>query len=266
MSERKLKKARGNEFQIGDLVWARVKSYPWWPGMVFNQAFASPSVFKTKKEGYLLVSFFGDSTYKWFTPASLRPFDSQSGSKLEQTKTASFKLAAEDVVAEVKRRAALGLACRCRNPSLFQSTNVQGFLKVNVSGYEYEPEGLYSIDQIRRAREAFEPEKTLSFVQELALAPGIDMKSDLNHMENVAKVLAYRKAVFSEFDKTYAQAFAVEPEYAQASAIEPEFAQAFAVEPENTFAASNKEEEMSRQGTPLVCYLSFTFYDSCASI
>ena len=64
-------------YEFGDMVWGKVKSYPWWPGQVFNEAFAVSDVYKTKIDGHVLVAFFGDGTYEWLgqldieTPNSL---------------------------------------------------------------------------------------------------------------------------------------------------------------------------------------------------
>ncbi|CAI9778717.1 unnamed protein product [Fraxinus pennsylvanica] len=52
--------AVGNGYQVGDMVWGKVKSHPWWPGFIHNEAFATPSVRRTKHEGHVLVAFFGD--------------------------------------------------------------------------------------------------------------------------------------------------------------------------------------------------------------
>ncbi|KAJ6305908.1 hypothetical protein OIU78_021274 [Salix suchowensis] len=38
-------------FEVGDMVWGKVKSHPWWPGHIFNEAFASSSVRRTRREG-----------------------------------------------------------------------------------------------------------------------------------------------------------------------------------------------------------------------
>lgn len=95
----------------------------------------------------------------------------------------------------------------------------------------YQPGGLYSTDQIKRAREDFHPLETLSFAQPLALSPRFDVQRDVNFMKNVAKVLAYLKEVFNEFDETYAQALGVQPGgYG------------------NLLVVSNKQEEVMTQG------------------
>lgn len=37
-------------FEVGDMVWGKVKSHPWWPGHIFNEAFASSSVRRTRRD------------------------------------------------------------------------------------------------------------------------------------------------------------------------------------------------------------------------
>ncbi|KAA8527465.1 hypothetical protein F0562_034820 [Nyssa sinensis] len=198
----------GCGYEVGDLVWGKVKSHPWWPGQIFDEAFASSSVCNMKKEGHVLVAFYGDNSYGWFKSTSLIAFDPYYAEKLKQTNAGEFLIAVEEAVDEVNRRAALGLACRCRNPYNFQSMNVQGYFEVDVSGYE--SGSVYSLKQIERARDGFQPSETLSFVKKLALMPQNDMQTNIKWMKNIAKVLAYRKAVFEEFDETYAQAFGVQ--------------------------------------------------------
>jgi DNA (cytosine-5)-methyltransferase 3A len=62
-------------FEVGDLVWGKVKSHPWWLGHIFNEAFASSQVRWTRREGHALVAFFGDRSYGWFDPTKLILFD-----------------------------------------------------------------------------------------------------------------------------------------------------------------------------------------------
>jgi hypothetical protein len=69
------KNLRNRRHDIGDLVWGRVKSYPWWPGQIFDEALASPSVCCAKRDGHIPVSFYGDYTYAWLDPQQIIPFD-----------------------------------------------------------------------------------------------------------------------------------------------------------------------------------------------
>ncbi|XP_022727575.1 uncharacterized protein LOC111283359 [Durio zibethinus] len=196
-------------FEVGDMVWGKVKSHPWWPGHIFNEALASPSVRRTRREGHVLVAFFGDSSYGWFDPAELVPFDLYFMEKSQQTNSRTFVKAVEEAMDEASRRCGLGLACKCRNPYNFRPTNVQGYFAVDVP--DYEPNGVYSVNQIRNARNSFKPSETLSFVKQLASAPGACDLQGIEFFKNKATVFSFRKAAFEEFDETYAQAFGVQP-------------------------------------------------------
>ncbi|KAI4301775.1 hypothetical protein L6164_035022 [Bauhinia variegata] len=197
----------GDGFEVGDMVWGRVKSHPWWPGHIFNEAFASPLVRRTKREGHVLVAFFGDSSYGWFEPDELVPFDPNFAEKSRQTNSRNFLKAVEEAVDEASRRRGLGLACRCRNPDNFRLTNIQGYFSVDVP--DYEPGGVYSNSQIRNARDSFRPTDTIDFVKQLALAPNGGEQKSMSFIKNKATVFAYRRAVFEQYDETYAQAFGV---------------------------------------------------------
>ncbi|KAK2991995.1 hypothetical protein RJ640_014856 [Escallonia rubra] len=209
-----------NGYQVGDMVWGKVKYHPWWPGLVFDEAVASSVVFKEKREGCLLVAFFGDASYGWFDPGELLPFALHYSEKLMQTNAQTFLTAVEEALDETRRRAALGLACCCRSPSNFRPVNAEGFFEVDVPGYE--AGGLYSMEQIQKARENFQPRKMLSFIRQLALRSRTDVKRSISLTTKVAKVLAYRKATFEEFDETYAQAFGVQPVRRADSAVAPD--------------------------------------------
>ncbi|XP_022773468.1 uncharacterized protein LOC111315754 [Durio zibethinus] len=196
-------------FEVGDMVWGKVKSHPWWPGHIFNEAFASPCVRRTRREGHVLVAFFGDSSYGWFDPAELIPFDHHFVEKSQQTNSRTFVKAVEEAMDEASRRLGLGLTCKCRNPYNLRPTNVQGYFAVDVP--DYEPNGVYSVNQIRHARSSFKPSETLSFVKQLASAPGAYDQQSIEFFKNKATIFSFRKAVFEEFDETYAQAFGVQP-------------------------------------------------------
>ncbi|KAF5740047.1 putative Tudor/PWWP/MBT superfamily protein [Tripterygium wilfordii] len=195
--------------EVGDMVWGKVKSHPWWPGHIFNEAFASPSVRRTRRNGHVLVAFFGDSSYGWFDPSELIPFDRNFAEKSQQTTARNFVKAVEEAMDEASRRRGLGLACRCRNPYNFRPTNVKGYFAVDVP--DYEPNVIYSVNQISKARDGFQPSAILSFLKQLALAPRDSEETSLEFVNNKATVSCLRKAVFEEFDETYAQAFGVQP-------------------------------------------------------
>ncbi|CAI8615454.1 unnamed protein product [Vicia faba] len=211
-SERNIDTGTGTDlgygFEVGDLVWGKVKSHPWWPGHIYNEAFASPSVRRARREGHVLVAFFGDSSYGWFEPEELIPFEANFAEKSQQTYSRTFIKAVEEAVDEASRRRGLGLACKCRNGQNFRPVKVKGYYSVDV--LDYEPGGVYSESQIRNARDSFDPLETLDFVRELALAPLEEEHGSIGFVQNKATVNAYRKAVFEQYDETYAQAFGVQ--------------------------------------------------------
>lgn len=194
-------------FEVGDLVWGKVKSHPWWPGHIFNEAFASSQVRRTRREGHVLVAFFGDSSYGWFDPAELIPFDPHFAEKSLQTNHRTFVKAVEEAVDEANRRCGVGMVCKCRNPYNFRATSVEGYFVVDVP--DYEPGAVYSENQIKKVRDSFKPSEILSFLKQLAVLPHSDDQKSLNFNKNKATAFAFRKAVFEEYDETYAQAFGV---------------------------------------------------------
>ncbi|KAK7332990.1 hypothetical protein VNO80_29750 [Phaseolus coccineus] len=208
-AERHVSRDLGFGFEVGDMVWGKVKSHPWWPGHVYTEAFASPSVRRLKREGHVLVAFFGDSSYGWFEPTELIPFDENFTEKSQQTNSRTFLRAVEEAVDEACRRRGLGLCCRCRNADNFRPINVEGYFCVDVE--EYEPGGLYSDGQIKKARDSFKPTETLAFLKQLAISPHDGGRGSIGFTNNKATLSAYRKAVFEQFDETYAQAFGVQP-------------------------------------------------------
>ncbi|WOG84363.1 hypothetical protein DCAR_0103546 [Daucus carota subsp. sativus] len=210
VSRKGFEEKTGSFYEVGDLVWGKVKSHPWWPGQVYSEELASVAVRRSKTEGYVLVAFFGDCSYGWFDPSELVPFDSSYAEKAQQTSLRTFVKAVEEAVDEASRRRTLGLACRCRNAYNFRPTTVSGYLTVDVG--DFENGAVYSVDQIRKSRDDFRPREMLNFVNQLALSSVNVEHEAIDFVKNKATALAYRKAVYEEFDETYAQAFGHEPE------------------------------------------------------
>ncbi|KAL1549590.1 DNA (cytosine-5-)-methyltransferase [Salvia divinorum] len=200
--------AVGYGYESGDMVWGKVKSHPWWPGHIYNEALASPSVQKTKREGHVLVAFFGDSSYGWYYPSELIPFEDNFLEKSQQTSSRPFLKAVAEAVDELSRRQALGLACRCRNEFNFWPSGVDDYFVVDVG--DFDPL-VYSLSQINKARSSFHPNEMLSLVKQLALKPLGPHDQTIEFVKNKATALACRKALFEEFDETYAQAFGTTP-------------------------------------------------------
>ena len=52
----------------GDIVFARVSGYGFWPGQVMDARKATKEVRKNHKPNNILISFFGDNSYGSFKP------------------------------------------------------------------------------------------------------------------------------------------------------------------------------------------------------
>jgi hypothetical protein len=69
------KDVEGEVKEIGDLVWVKYSSYPWWPATVCPESDCPPDVRKKKKDGSVLVVFLGQPQYAWVDKSNIRPFE-----------------------------------------------------------------------------------------------------------------------------------------------------------------------------------------------
>ncbi|KAI5072644.1 hypothetical protein GOP47_0012750 [Adiantum capillus-veneris] len=157
---------QGSEFGIGDLVWAKVRSHPWWPAQIFDPADASKSARKAKKSGRVLVAFFGDCTFAWVQQSQMIAFRPNFKEKVQQTTMRIFCLAVEEALEELCRRSELGLSCRhfkgaMHSTSSFPDANTGIREGVRIERFK----------DIRASAEMFRPKKTLDFVKNVAAAP-----------------------------------------------------------------------------------------------
>lgn len=100
-------------FRVGDLVWGKIRSHPWWPGQVCDPKDASEFAIEHKQEGRLLVTFFGDGTWSWCLPSQLIPFVENFSEMVTNGGSKSFSNAVESAVNEVGRLVELEMTCNC---------------------------------------------------------------------------------------------------------------------------------------------------------
>ncbi|KAI9473649.1 MAG: hypothetical protein EXX96DRAFT_610576 [Benjaminiella poitrasii] len=87
------------EYTPGDIVFAKLKGYPWWPARVENDKDIPPKVLKQKgkSKGVLYtVFFYGSRDYGFFGPDCVRPFDRETVErdlKAKKFKTKDLELA-----------------------------------------------------------------------------------------------------------------------------------------------------------------------------
>ncbi|MCO5611460.1 hypothetical protein L7F22_065713 [Adiantum nelumboides] len=148
----------GVRYRLGDMVWGKVKSHPWWPGQLYDPALASASAMEFKRDSCFLVAFFGDSTFGWFAESELIPYDPNFPQKSRQTSAHNFVDAVEDSLDEVRRRVKLGLTCHCSSSA-----------EAPESGKKRP--GLLYDRQLHDIRRTFEPAKLLFAIKQLACSP-----------------------------------------------------------------------------------------------
>ncbi|PUZ64044.1 hypothetical protein GQ55_3G112600 [Panicum hallii var. hallii] len=203
--------------RFGDMVWGKVKSHPWWPGHIYSVDLTDDEeVHSGRRDGLVLVAFFGDSSYGWFDPQELVPFEDHFAEKAAQggSSRSSFAAAVAEAVDEVARRSALALLCPCREPEAFRPHPSDGrFFLVDVPGFDTDAD--YHPDQIQAARDRFVPRGALDYLLDAAVtqrnAAEVAART-VPGMEMAGLFMAYRRTVFAPRDDTYAEAFGVDPE------------------------------------------------------
>lgn len=93
--------SEGNRFSVGDFVWGKIKSHPWWPGRIYDPEDASDYALKLRQKNRLLVAYFGDRTFAWCHPSQLKPFEENFGDMVKQSNSRAFVNAVQDAVNEI---------------------------------------------------------------------------------------------------------------------------------------------------------------------
>ncbi|KZV23917.1 hypothetical protein F511_22492 [Dorcoceras hygrometricum] len=102
-----------NGFLVGDFVWGKIRSHPWWPGQVYDPRDASEFAMKHGQEGRLLVAFFGDGSCSWCLPSQLTPFVPNFKKMSKDSSSNSFRYAVQKALDEVGRIMELEMTCKC---------------------------------------------------------------------------------------------------------------------------------------------------------
>ncbi|KAF8399694.1 hypothetical protein HHK36_015564 [Tetracentron sinense] len=101
------------DFSVGDFVWGKIKSHPWWPGQIYDPSDASKFAAKYQRRDRLLVAYFGDGTFAWCYPSQLKPFQENFERMSKQSNSKSFLFAVEEAVDKIRRHVELEMTCLC---------------------------------------------------------------------------------------------------------------------------------------------------------
>jgi len=97
-----------SKFKVGDIVWVKLRSYPWWPAEVFDpdNPDLSKEVRREQKRGCLLVRFYGEHNFSWVRPKAnvMLPFRGDYFKEKARPATGGLQEALEEALEEEKRQ------------------------------------------------------------------------------------------------------------------------------------------------------------------
>ncbi|WZZ42138.1 hypothetical protein YC2023_038397 [Brassica napus] len=172
-----------------DLVWAKVRSHPWWPGQVFDASASSDKAKKHFKKGSFLVTYFGDCSYAWNDATKIKPFRQHFSQLAKQSSLPDFVDAVGFALEEVSRRIEFGLACSCVGKEVFERVKTQ---KVINPGVREESSRVQGGDKVSSAV-FFEPGSLVEYVKGLACYPRYDASDELMFVSQRARLLAFSR-------------------------------------------------------------------------
>lgn len=155
------------DFAIGDLVWGKVRSHPWWPGQICDPASATRKAKKYfKKDGYL-IAYFGDHTFAWNDTSMIKPFLKHFSQMETLSNTEDFHYATACVLEEVSRRVEFGLACSCISEEVYANLKSQMIINAGIREDSSKRDG----GDRSLTVGSFEPIKLIEYIKELAQVP-----------------------------------------------------------------------------------------------
>lgn len=172
-----------------DLVWAKVRSHPWWPGQVFDASASSDKAKKHFKKGSFLVTYFGDCSFAWNDATKIKPFRQHFSQLAKQSSLPDFVDAVGFALEEVSRRIEFGLACSCVGKEVFERVKTQ---KVINPGVREESSRVQGGDKVSSAV-FFEPGSLVEYVKGLACYPRYDASDELMFVSQRARLLAFSR-------------------------------------------------------------------------
>ncbi|XP_057791616.1 PWWP domain-containing protein 3-like [Salvia miltiorrhiza] len=176
-------------FLVGDFVWGKIKSHPWWPGQVYDPKDASEFAMTRKQEGRLLVAFFGDGSCSWCSPSQMIPFVDNFSEMSRDSCSKSFLNAVQRATDEVGRLMELEMTCKCipeeKKDSLAKPEVTNAGLRAGVIMPE--------VDVCRLSFPKFEPANVLDKVMQLAKVVSVGNALDVAVLRSWLSAFYYFK-------------------------------------------------------------------------
>ena len=102
------------KYQLGDLVWAKMKSFPAWPGKIVMRPdhIKLPTVTKHTDETMQCVRFFGTHDHAFIAEADIKPYlEAKEALGSTKGKPASFAKAVQEIEAAVAGKSGAPVTC-----------------------------------------------------------------------------------------------------------------------------------------------------------
>ncbi|KAG6390064.1 hypothetical protein SASPL_151542 [Salvia splendens] len=174
-------------FRVGDFVWAKIKSHPWWPGQVYDPEDASEFAMARKQEGRLLVAFFGDGSCSWCSLSQLVPFVEKFSQMSKDSSSKNFLYAVQTVADEVGRLMELEMMCKCIPEEKKESLAKPEVLNAGLRAGVVVPE----VDVCRLSLPEYEPVDVLDRVMQLAKVVSVGNALDLAVLRSWLSAFCY---------------------------------------------------------------------------
>ncbi|KAI3687923.1 hypothetical protein L1987_81627 [Smallanthus sonchifolius] len=159
-----INEVKEGEYKVADIVWAKVKNYPWWPGQIFDPSSSTDKAKKYSNKKGFLVGYFGDQTFAWNKPSNLKPFRKNFCKLEKQGNSKAFFHAVDCALDEVSRRVDFGLACSCLSKEVYDKVKSQVFVSYGIREEASKIDGGDRFSTVS----TFKPVKVVQSVQELA--------------------------------------------------------------------------------------------------
>lgn len=176
------------EYFVSDLVWGKVRSHPWWPGVIVEPSAASKKAMEHIKKHSYLISYFGDQTFAWNEALKIKPFHMYFSQMEKQSKGETFNYAVDSALNEVSRRIELGLACQCLNNEVISTIDSH---EVISAGIKEQSSRICGTDSFSTA-DSFSPKSFFNYVKLLASAPNAAINR-LEYVKARAQHLAFNR-------------------------------------------------------------------------
>ncbi|XP_076938686.1 uncharacterized protein LOC143606962 [Bidens hawaiensis] len=155
---------KDGEYKVTDIVWAKVKNYPWWPAQIFDPSSSTDKAKKYSNKKGLLVGYFGDQSFAWNKPSNIKPFRKNFCKLEKQSNSIPFLHAVDCALDEVSRRVDFGLACSCLSKEVYDEIKSQEFVNAGITKEASRIDGGDRFSTVS----SFKPVKVVQSVQELA--------------------------------------------------------------------------------------------------